>query len=105
MLPEFTSPVSKAFILAALTEWAIPRSSACTIKSFVSAEYPSRSASDRVLDKLEFGVFSARLDVVAVNNSVSAEKTARTTVAVLDLFIGIANAILFKFDFGNCLCP
>src|SRR6185369_12150308 len=28
ILPELTSPVSSAFIVAALTEWAIPRSSA-----------------------------------------------------------------------------
>jgi hypothetical protein len=46
MLAEFNGPFSKAEILAAFSEWATPKSSACNINSFVSAEYPNRSTID-----------------------------------------------------------
>jgi len=36
MLPELSGPLSQALIDAASTEWAIPRSSPCTIRSFAS---------------------------------------------------------------------
>src|SRR6185503_12976177 len=45
MLADEMAPLSSASKLAALAEWAKPRSSACRISSFESRGYPSRSAT------------------------------------------------------------
>src|SRR5258706_1248475 len=45
MLAEEITPLSSASKLAALAEWANPRSWACSISSLASRVYPSRSAT------------------------------------------------------------
>jgi hypothetical protein len=45
MLADEITPLSRASKLAALAEWAKPRSSACRISSFESRGYPSHSAT------------------------------------------------------------
>jgi hypothetical protein len=46
MLAELSGLFSKAEMLAAFSECATPKSSACNISSFASAAYPKRSEID-----------------------------------------------------------